>query len=210
MLMFMADALGQQKTVQYNLAQMLADKRFTVINRDVSAVKDGDRTSLHFSAREGDGAAWLNGVSFANGVIELDIKGRDVLQQSFLGVAFHGLNDSTLDVIYFRPFNFRAADPVRRIHAVQYVSVPKYDWELLRETRNGQYEKAVDPAPKADEWFHAKIVVNYPQVSVYVNGSDKPSLSIKKLSDIKTGKLGLWVGNTSDGDFANLSVTSTP
>jgi hypothetical protein len=31
-------------------------------------------------------------------------------------------------------------------------------------------------------------------------------LVIDKLNDRKTGKIGLWVGNTSDGDFANLQI----
>jgi hypothetical protein len=53
-------------------------------------------------------------------------------------------------------------------------------------------------------------VVNYPLVQVYVNGNTQPSLSIKMLSNTKKGKLGLWVGNNSDGDFANLSVTNQP
>jgi hypothetical protein len=209
-LMCFADAFGQQKTVDYDLAYLMAGKQLSVINRDASVIKDAERNGIRLSARENDGVAWLNSVTFANGVIELDIKGKDVLQQSFVGIAFHGVTADSVDIIYFRPFNFRATDPVRKIHAVQYVSLPKYDWEVLRQTRNGQYEKAADPAPKADEWFHAKIVVNYPLVQVYVNGNTQPSLSIKMLSNTKKGKLGLWVGNNSDGDFANLSVTNQP
>lgn len=201
-------ALAQQKTVKYDLLRLLADKKINVVNREASAVVDGIKTGIKLSARDDDGFAWLDGVSFADGTIELDIKGKDVLQHSFVGIAFHGADTGHLaEVIYFRPFNFRAADPVRKIHAVQYVSLPKYDWEYLRENSNGQYEKGIEPAPKADEWFHAKIVVAYPQVSVYVNGNTRPSLSVKMLGTAKTGKLGLWVGNTSDGEFANLTVT---
>jgi len=204
-------ASAQQKQVKYNLLQMLANKQLEVHNRDASPLQADGKAGVKLSARENDGVAWLNGVTFANGIIELDIKGKDVLQQSFIGVAFHGTDTANVkDIIYFRPFNFRAADPVRNIHAVQYVSLPNFDWEILREKRNGQYEKAVEPAPKADEWFHAKIVVAYPQVSVYVNGSTKPSLEVKMLSTTKTGRLGIWVGNNSDGEFANLTVTDMP
>jgi hypothetical protein len=112
-----------------------------------------------------------------------------------------------MDVVYFRPFNFRAQDSVRRIHAVQYVSLPDFDWEVLREKHNGQYEKAVIQAPGANEWFHAKIVVKDANVAVYVNGNSQPSLSVKRLSNTTHGKLGIWVGNNSDGDFANLTVS---
>ena len=75
-----------------------------------------------------------------------------------------------------------------------------------REKQNGKYEKAVIAAPNGNDWFHAKIVVQYPGVTVYVNGNPKPSLSIDKLNGRKNGKLGLWVGNGSDGDFANLQI----
>jgi hypothetical protein len=45
-------------------------------------------------------------------------------------------------------------------------------------------------------------------VTVYVNGNSDPSLTIDKLNDRKTGKIGLWVGNGSDGDFANLQIST--
>ena len=202
---------AQPKTTPYSLQSLLADRKLDVHNRDLNPLNAGDKAGVALSARENDGVAWLSGVSFSNGIIELDMKGKDILQQSFLGIAFHGTNAAnTEDVIYFRPFNFRAADPLRKIHAVQYVSLPGYDWELLRQKFNGQYEKAVQPAPNADEWFHAKIVVAYPLVSVYVNGNKEASLVVKVLSANKTGKIGLWVGNNSEGEFANLVVTDTP
>jgi hypothetical protein len=199
------------KKVLYPLAEMLKAGELDLVNRDATAFNADGKTGIKLSARENDGVAWLKNVDFTNGVIELDIKGKDILQHSFVGVAFHGTDAvNTEDVIYFRPFNFRATDPVRKIHAVQYVSLPNYDWEVLREKHNGGYEKGIDPAPKADEWFHAKIVVKGPQVTVYVNGSEQPSLSVKKLSTITHGKIGVWVGNTSDGEFANLTVTYEP
>jgi len=40
-----------------------------------------------------------------------------------------------------------------------------------------------------------------------VNGQTKPALSVELLDDRHTGKLGLWVGNGSDGWFRNLKVT---
>src|SRR5258707_625793 len=76
--------------------------------------------------------AYLPGIEFANGSIEFDVKGKDVLQQSFVGVAFHGVDGTTYDAIYLRPFNFRAQDPARRSHSVQYISHPTYTWEKLR------------------------------------------------------------------------------
>jgi len=197
---------GQGQSVKYDLSNLFENEKLEPYNRQLTQFSENDKKGIRFSKNEGDGIAWLKGVEFSNGIIELDIKGKDVMQQSFVGVAFHGLNNETLDAIYFRPFNFQSTDPVRKIHAVQYVSHPDYTWSVLREKYNGKYEKAVTPAPNGNDWFHVKIVVQYPKVTVYVNGNSEPGLVIDKLNDRKTGKIGLWVGNTSDGDFANLQI----
>jgi hypothetical protein len=197
---------GQGQSVKYDLSNLFENEKIEPFNRQLTQFSENDKKGIRFSKNEGDGIAWLKGVEFSNGIIELDIKGKDVMQQSFVGVAFHGLNNETLDAIYFRPFNFQSTDPVRKIHAVQYVSHPDYTWSVLREKYNGKYEKAVTPAPNGNDWFHTKIVVQYPKVTVYVNGNSEPSLVIDKLNDRKIGKIGLWVGNTSDGDFANLQI----
>ena len=62
------------------------------------------------------------------------------------------------------------------------------------------------PEPDGDEWFHARIVVERPNVSVFVNGATAPCLVVKELSDRTHGSLGLWVGEGSGGYFANLRV----
>ena len=199
--------VGQEKPVNYDLIDLLENKGFETFNRTISVLSENGKKSIRFSKSPNDGIAWLKGIEFSDGTIELDIRGKDVFQQSFVGVAFHGIDNVTLDAVYFRPFNFQSTDPVRKIHAVQYVSQPDNSWPVLREKQNGKYEKAVISAPNGNEWFHAKIVVQYPHVAVYVNRNPEPSLSIDKLNSRKTGKIGLWVGNNSDGDFANLQIT---
>jgi Domain of Unknown Function (DUF1080). len=199
---------GQGKSIKYDLADLLKNNKLVLFNREITTFSENDKKGIRFSKNTNDGIAWLMGVEFSNGTIEVDIRGKDVFQQSFVGIAFHGLDNNTLDAVYFRPFNFQSTDPIRKIHAVQYVSHPDNTWNILREKQNGKYEKAVIPAPNGNEWFHAKIVIQYPHVTVYVNGNADPSLSIDKLNNRKTGKIGLWVGNGSDGDFANLQITN--
>lgn len=197
-----ASAQGHLK--KYDLVNLNKHGKLQVVNRTLTSFMD----KVQFSEASGDGVAWLDGVNFANGSIEIDIRGKDVLQQSFVGVAFHGVDEKTLDAIYFRPFNFRATDSVRLIHAVQYVSHPDFPWNVLRETQNAKYEKAIPSAPDPNEWFHVKIVVDYPHITVYVNNSASPCLTVDKLNDRQSGKLGLWVGNTSGGEFANLVISN--
>lgn len=200
-------AFAQQQVVNYDLARITSEHQLSVYNREASLLNDHKKHCVTLSARDNDGVAWINGVTFTNGIIELDIRGKNVPQQSFLGVAFHGVDEKTLDAVYFRPFNFLSADPVKRIHMVQYISHPLYPWDVLREKFNGQYEKGIRSPPDPNEWFHVRIEVRYPQVGVFVNNQTTPSLSVKQLNDRKSGKLGLWVGNGSDGSFANLRVT---
>ncbi len=154
----------------------------------------------------GDGVAYLPGIEFVNGAIEFDVKGKDVQQQSFVGVAFHGVDGTTYDAIYFRPFNFRTEDQARRIRAVQYVSHPAYTWQKLRTEQPGKYEQPVNPVPDPNAWFHARLVIASPKVSVFVGDAKEPCLAVNQLSDRKKGLLGLWVGNNSGGDFANLKI----
>jgi len=63
------------------------------------------------------------------------------------------VDNETYDGIYFAPFNFQSTDPVRKIHAVQYISHPDHTWDILREKQNGKYEKEVIPSPKGNDWF---------------------------------------------------------
>ena len=64
----------------------------------------------------------LKGVNFKQGTIEVDLRGKDVLQ-SFPGICFHGVNTLTYDVVYFRPFNFEHPDTLRRNWSAQYMSM---------------------------------------------------------------------------------------
>jgi hypothetical protein len=199
---------AQESSGIYDLYSMAEKNLLEVYNRTVTAFSENGKNGVRLSKNENDGVAWLKHVIFSNGVIEIDIRGKEDFQQSFVGVAFHGMDNNTFDAVYFRPFNFQSDDAVRKIHAVQYVSMPDYSWEVLREKFNGKYEKAVTPAPKGTEWFHVKIVVKSPQVTVYENGSSEACLSIETLNNRASGKIGLWVGNNSDGDFANIQITS--
>jgi hypothetical protein len=159
-------------------------------------IEEGDGTSLMI----------LTDIIFSNGIVEFDCKGRNLVGKSFLGIAFHIQNDSTYDAVYFRPFNFSNPDTIRRWRAVQYISLPKYDWDKLREEFPWKYENKVNPVPNADEWFHCKITVKDMLISVFVNNSAKPSLVVNKLTTTTKGKIGLWVEGGSEGSFANLEI----
>ncbi len=178
-----------------------------IVNRQMQPLVDGTRHGVRLDAHEGEGLAWWPDAVFGDCTIELELRGKDVQQASFLGVAFHGVDDKTFDNVYFRPFNFKAAEAARRTHSVQYESHPGFTWDRLRADHPDQYERAIAAPPDPNEWFHVRLVIAYPSVQVFVNGAGTPVMEVKQLSDRKTGWVGVWVGNNSDGQFANVAVT---
>jgi hypothetical protein len=196
------------KVITPDLTKLVKEKKLTVFNRDVTILTNSqNQNGIHLDAKDNYGVAWLNEVRFSNGILEFDVKGKNVMQQSFVGIAFHGLDNNTMDAVYFRPFNFQAQDAERKNHSVQYVSLPSYDWQKLRTDFPNKYEHSLNPSPKPDEWFHVRVVINTPKISVYVNNNSSPDLVVEQLSNRKDGSIGFWVGSQSDGDFANLKIT---
>jgi hypothetical protein len=195
---------GQKQS--FDLQQLLKEKKLITINGKVVPITDGNKKGVSMVPGYREGVVWLKDVTFSTGTIEVDLRGKDVFQKSFIGIAFHGVDSITHDIVYFRPFNFQSQDPVRKIHAVQYVSHPDFTWDKLREEKNGIYEKGIDPPPSPKDWFHAKIVVDDTHVKVYVNNASTPSLTVEKLNTRKSGLIGLS-NEGLEGDFANLTIS---
>jgi hypothetical protein len=197
----------QHNSAQPDLSKLLVGNTWKIHNRTATAINEPGKMGVRFDEREGDGIAWIPGVKFSEGTIECDIRGKNVLQRSFVGIAFHGVDEKVFDAIYFRPFNFKSEDAVRRTHAVQYISHPAHTWSKLRSEFPLKYEQPVRPVPEPEDWFHARIVVAKGKVSVFVNDATEPSLVVEKLNARTEGMIGFWVGTNSGGDFANLKIT---
>lgn len=198
---------AQKTAIEPDLGSLADGKGINHSNRTITRVTDGARKGVRLSEAEGEFPVYLPGIDFANGTIELDLKGRDVQGASFIGIAFHGVDGKTYDGIYFRPFNFRTEDAARRVRAVQYISHPVNTWQKLRAEHPNKYEKGANPVPDPSGWFHARIVVANPKVSVFIDDGKEPALVVEQLSDRRKGLVGVWVGNGSGGDFANLKIT---
>lgn len=187
------------------LEKLIKKNQLTVVNREVKVGKEKGIEYIEFLLHTDEGLAWIDGIDFKTGIIELDLKGQDVYQHSFLGIAFHGRNDSTFEAIYFRPFQFRTPDTIRQKRAVQYINLPVNTWAKLRETQPGKFENSVVPAPDPNGWFHAKFIITETEARVYVNKRTDPCLTVPLLGD-KSGKIGLYTADRSGGSFANLRV----
>ena len=135
------------------------------------------------------------------------MRDKGVFQRSSIGIAFHGLNDSVYDAVYYRPFNFFAKDSVRRVQAIQYVSHPDFTWEKLWNERNAVFEKQIIHPPDPNEWFTLKLVINDSIVKAFIHNNKIPSLEIKKLNSRQSGKTKFFAGDNSDGDFKSVKLS---
>jgi hypothetical protein len=185
-----------------DLKQMLADGKLLLLaSSQAKPFEEGDKKGITCHDN-----VWLEDINFSYGTIELDIRGRNEFLKSFPGIAFYAADTSrNYDVVYFRPFNFRHTDPVRRTWSVQYMSLPQYGYDRLRKENTGQFESEIIPNPKPEDWIHARIVITKDSIKVYVNGMDTPSLAVRTLQGRRKGMFGLWTDGTA-AEFANLII----
>jgi hypothetical protein len=204
--LFLLSFAGKAQTIHYNLVQMLHDGQITTAHKNAVngavQITDGiDRPAINLQ-----GNAWLKDVTFTNGRIDIDLRGKNIPGQSFIGVAFSAQNDSDYECVYFRPFNFESTDSLHRIHMVQYMTLPGHEWNVLRETQPSVFEKTISPAPDPTRWFHAAIIADSDSLRVYVNAATEPSLRVKRFKNHRGEKMALWCSDLS-GDFTNLVIT---
>jgi hypothetical protein len=156
--------------------------------------------------------ATLVGSDFRGGTIALDVAGSPRLDvapgsRGFIGLAFHVTGaPEGYECFYVRPTNARCDDQLRRNHTVQYVSVPDYPWQRLRQEAPGVYESYADM--EAGAWTHLELRVEGTHARLFVNGASQPALIVNdlKLGDPR-GPIALWSWTYTDGYFASLTVT---
>jgi hypothetical protein len=196
---------AQKKQTLY-LADLYKKGDLQVVNREIKSVTENGKNFIQLADNKEEGLVWLPVKDFKNGKITIRMRGKDVLQRSFIGITFHALNDTTYDAVYCRPFNFFAKDSFRKIHAIQYISHPQFTWKKLRDERNGVFEKEIINPPNPNDWFTMTIVVDKKSVKAFINQDAKPSLTVEKLTERSNGKLGIFMGDGSGGDFESITI----
>jgi Domain of Unknown Function (DUF1080) len=205
--------VAMDKVIAPDLSKVKDAKTWSTINAEFEATTEDGKSVVHLKpkgmATTGSviGIALVEGLEFAEGEIEVDLKGKGKLEASFVGVAFNVADGKNFETVYFRPFNFMSEDETRRAHAVQYIAWPEHTWEKLRNGKPGVYEAAVKPVPDPEGWFHARIQVGKQRVSVWVDDGKEPCLVVDRLASPRKGKVGLWV-DSKEGKFRNLKISS--
>ncbi len=190
-----------QQVRQYDLVRQFQEHKLQNFSKQVKRVlKEPGKKAISAS-----GITWLEGADFKEGIIEVDLRGRNISQQSFLGIAFNGIDTSHYEAVYFRPFNFGSPDTLRQKHTVQYISMPDNPWYKLRKEHPLLYENKADPMPGPENWFHATIIVRADTVDVDINYSNKPSLKVRRLGIQPGYKIALW-SDGLPGYFSNLVI----
>jgi len=178
---------------------------FEVINRDIVSINNPKNT-LKLNNKVGDGVAIIKNFDFNEGTIDLELKGENKPQKSFVGIAFNIQNDSTYEAIYFRAFNFQSDKKIRREHSVQYISKPDYEWRFLRNNYKRQFEAEYPRQPSPNDWFGIQVKIDDKKVCVYDKKTNTELLSVKRLASQVSNKIGLWTGYNSKGEFRNLKI----
>ena len=183
---------GPEKRVIFEGKEWIADY---AIGAEVVDYKG--KKALHLAGRE-QCYVYLPIDDFQDGVIEVDISG-DI----FSGMGFRGRDKGKrVEKMYFRPQN---SGTDRHENTVQYSVIGREGghWCDLRTQFPGKYETGVDI--KQGEWFHAKFVIKGESLKVYLNGSDKPILTVDPMLDgVSKGSVGVWGW---DSYFANFKYT---
>ena len=213
LLVFLAREAGGQTASSPTQSFALADaKDLAPMGVKAEPAEYKGRKAIKVTAEGEAGYAFVKGVEFRDGVIELDTATHittppGVRMPGFTGLAFRARPDgSKTELIYWRPGNAKAEDQAMRNHSVQYTSEPNFGWEKLRRNWPFIYESYADIAP--DEWMHVKIEVKGRVAKLYLKGSENPSLVVDgmKGEDLK-GAVGLWGYAGEESYFANLKVT---
>jgi hypothetical protein len=154
----------------------------------------------------------IEGLEFANGIIELEVAGEPAPgagsgARGFVGIAFRVQPDmQTYDAFYLRPTNGRAEDQERRNHSAQYISHPDWPWFRLRRETPSKYESYVDLEPGV--WTKIEISVRGNRATLHVHDQEHPTLIV---NDVKSGAsakggIALWLGPGTIAHFRGLTV----
>lgn len=139
------------------------------------------------------GFAFLKGVDFQDGVIEVDMAMTSLT--SFVGVLFRAESADEHEIVYFRPFKSGQPD------AVQYT--PSFNGSAGWQLYSGKGYTTALEIPH-DQWVHVRMEINGLTLKLYFNNSEKPVLINTDLKHgYSRGSLGLW-GIAQGGHFSNF------
>lgn len=169
--------------------------RWEIQARESKIVDYLGRPSLYLKG----GAAVVKDSQFTDGVIEFDIAFAQ--DRGFMGAFWRMQDLLNYEEFYMRPHQsgnpdanqyqpvFNGAAAWQLYHGEGYGAPVRYDY---------------------NQWMRVKVVVSGKQAEVYIKDMETPALFISEMKrEIKSGKVGLTVGNFAPAYYSNFSFTAT-
>jgi len=178
-----------------------AGERWILVNRAASSVEYRNQQAVRFDSRPGAGLAWVEGLRFSVGKIDLNI----AAAPQDVGIAFHFQNEREFEAVCFHVGNEARDEGASQRVIVQYLSTDA--------DRNANHEAQFNlPYSQSGEWFKVRISISKEAIAVFISGGNIPTLSVDTSGrgDVY-GSVGLWIGPGSSAlvaDFRTHEVRS--
>jgi len=160
------------------------EETWVLVNRAASSVEYESRQAVRFDSRPGTGLAWIDGLRFQTGKIDLKI----AASPQNVGIAFDIGSERDFEAICFYIGNeARNEGEIQRV-VVKYLST--------NPDRNVTHESHFDlPYARSGEWFKARISISREVIAVFIDGGNLPTLRVGLSEDAEVnGSVGLWIG----------------
>ena len=171
-----------------------AGERWILVNRAASSVEYRNQRAVRLDSRPGAGLAWVEGLRFSVGKIDLNIA---AVKQD-VGIAFHIRNEREFEAICFHVGNEAQHEGESQPVIVRYLSTgPDQD---------ANHEARFDlPYSQSGEWFKVRITISKEVVAVFISGGNIPTLSVYASGGGGVyGSVGLWIGPGSSALVADF------
>ncbi len=169
---------------------------WVLVNCAGSRVEYKGKQGVGLEARRGAGLAWIEGLRFSVGKIDLDIA---AVEQD-VGIAFHVQNEREFEAICFHIGEEAGSENERQSVIVRYLPAPS---EL-----ESDHEARFDlPYSQSGEWFKARVSITKEVIAVFINGANIPVLRVNnsRRGDVY-GSVGLWVGAGSNALVTDFRI----
>jgi hypothetical protein len=175
-------------------------ERWILINRAASIGEYKNQRAVMFDSRPGKGLAWVEGLRFTTGKIDLKIAA--VPQDA--GIAFHVRNEREFEAVCFHVGEEARNESESQRVVLQYIST--------YPDRYASHEAQFDlPYSRSGEWFKARISISKQVIAVFIDGDNLPALSVEASSGGETygsagGSVGLWIGPASSALVSDFRI----
>ena len=161
-----------------------AGEKWILANCAALSVEYRNQQAVRFDSRSGKGLAWVEGLRFSVGKIDLKI----AAAPQDVGIAFHVRNEREFEAICFHIGNEARDESESQRVVVRYVSTDP--------DRNANHEAQFDlPYSQSGEWFKVRISISKEVIAVFISGGNIPTLSVSASGrGAVYGSVGLWIG----------------